>query len=84
MKDSKALLPACLRERKRFIRSYQFQLSLRTAINQYVATLTIPAQIEWNTSAEVWRSSPMVEYMRVTFGWSVEQMDQMFRDAEQL
>jgi len=53
-------------------------------ITNYVLTLSIPAQIEWNTSADVWRSSPMVEQMRLMFGWTVEQMDQMFVTAEQL
>lgn len=53
-------------------------------INNYILTLSKPAQIEWNTSAEVWRSSPMVESMRLMFNWDIEQMDNMFIDAFKL
>ena len=53
-------------------------------INAYVLTMQPLAQIEWDTSSEVWRLSPMVEAMRIMFGWSVEQMDQMFLDASEL
>lgn len=53
-------------------------------IENYVLTLSRKAQIEWNTSAEVWRSSPMVEQMRLMFSWTMEQMDNMFLEASKL
>lgn len=49
-----------------------------------VPSLSKLAQIEWKTNPPVWRSSPMVEQMRVMFGWTIEQMNQMFIDAEKL
>lgn len=58
--------------------------STLSAVETYVLTMSPKAQIEWNTSAEVWRSSPMVEQMRVMFGWTIEQMDTMFIEASLL
>lgn len=55
-----------------------------SAVEAYVLTMPPKAQIEWNTSAEVWRTSPMVEQMRLMFGWTTKQMDQMFIDGNTL
>jgi hypothetical protein len=63
---------------------YLYDMGTLAAIEAVVLTLSDKAQIEWRTSKDVWRSSPMVEQMRIMFNWSVDQMDQMFRDAEQL
>lgn len=49
-----------------------------------VPTLPRRARLEWDARPPVWRSSPMVEQMRQMFGWTAEQMDQMFRDASEL
>lgn len=53
-------------------------------LEDVVPTLSRRARLEWDARPPVWRSSPMVEQMRLMFGWNVEQMDQMFRDASLL
>jgi hypothetical protein len=58
--------------------------STLTSINSYVLSQSPQAQIEWETSHEVWRASPMVEQLRLMFAWTTDQMDTMFRDASQL
>lgn len=54
------------------------------AVAQLAQSMGAKANIEWLTSSEVWRNSPMVELMRQQFGWTTEQMDDMFREANKL
>jgi len=63
---------------------YLYDIEMLEPVNQAVLNMSPKAQIEWNTSDEVWRTSPMVEQMRLMFGWTVAQMDQMFIDAAAL
>lgn len=63
---------------------YLYDAGLLSGVESIVASLSPKAQIEWRTSAEVWRSSPMVEQMRLMFGWTVGQMEQMFIDAARM
>lgn len=65
-------------------RLYLYDMGTLAAVTAAVQQASPKAQIEWETSAEVWRSSPTVEQMRIMFGWTVEQMDQMFIDANEL
>lgn len=84
-------LPVPFEVSMRQCQTYLFQMPLINDRNvldiieqDVVPTLSRLAQIEWKTNPPVWRSSPMVEQMRQMFGWSIEEMDQMFRDAELL
>lgn len=60
---------------------YLYDMGALSDVEQIVQGMTPKAIIEWNKSSEVWRSSPLVEQMRVAFGWTTDQMDQMFIDA---
>jgi len=76
------LIPQIIKMRQ--CQLYLYDIEMLEPVNQAVLNMSPKAQIEWNTSDEVWRTSPMVEQMRLMFGWTVEQMDQMFLDAAAL
>lgn len=53
-------------------------------VEDVLPTMSLLANIEWRTRNEVWRPAPMVEQMRILFGWSHARMDEMFTDAFKL
>jgi hypothetical protein len=53
-------------------------------IEDVVPQLSRREKIEWDTSKDIWRSNPMVEQLRLMFGWTQEQTDNMFKDASLL
>lgn len=80
--DPPSIIPATISMRQAQL--YLYDMGTLDAVEAIVATLSPKAQIEWRTSNDVWRSSPLVEMMRVSFGWSTADVEQMFVDASLL
>lgn len=62
-------------------RLYLQQTGLLEQVDALISTLDTAAQIEWQYSATVEISSPIVQFMRAQLGLSDEQVQTMFNEA---
>lgn len=65
-------------------RAYLITHNLFSAVDAAIKQMPPLAQSDWEYRTTVLRSNPLVVQMQAMFGWTSEQMGQMFIDASKL